>query len=179
MSRPISHVNLKIPFFTDEILNKIKVFAVKAHEENDYQWNPPGGIGLSYFKGELLSIVDEYVNDMIIDSRGPPMFAITGANTLMHKHIDDFGIYSKILIPLLPMKNLQPCPYYHEDGSLEMVEMKPYRPVLMDTYIPHGGYITNDSIRVTLQLTFNIRMNEVIELIKAKQFTKTFECSIL
>jgi hypothetical protein len=175
----LTHANLEIPFFTDELLNKLKPYAISAYNAGVYQWCPPGGIGLSYLTDGLYDLVKEFTDDIMVDWRQPPTFAITGPNTWLYKHIDSFGIYSKILIPILPETDFQPCPYHHPSGLVELVHMKLHQPVLMDTYIEHGGYTTNNNIRATLQFTFNIRIDEVISAIKEKRFTRTLECNLL
>lgn len=179
MSRAITHYYLNIPFFTDEFLNSLKPLAIDAHEKKNYQWNPPGGIGLTYLAGNLSnSVLNKFIDDLMIHQKKAPVFSITSSNTWLHKHSDKFGINSKIVIPLLPMENFQPWPCYHQDGSVELIEMIPHRPVLVDTDILHGGFTTiND--RMSLQFTFNLTIHEIKNLIELKKFTKTIECTLL
>jgi hypothetical protein len=178
MTVPI-YTRLEIPFFTNELLKKLTPHALAAHDAKAYQWYPPGGIGLAYLKDGLYDLVSEFTDDIMVDWRQPPTFAITSPNTWLHKHIDSFGIYSKILIPILPEKDFQPCPFYHSTGIVEPVSMELYKPILIDTYTEHGGYTTNNNVRATLQFTFNIRIEEMISAIKEKRFTRTLECNIL
>ena len=177
------YANLKIPFFTETILNEIEKFAIEVYNEDRYDWKNEGlsmVYGTNGIRNKTIcyTLLEEFSNDIIVDWCDSPCISITGPNTWLHKHSDTYGIKSKIIVPLLPRENFQPFMYHHTNGIVELVEMKLHQPILLDVDLEHGGFTTNDNVRATLQFTFYMSVPEIVEKIKNNQFLKTLKCSI-
>jgi hypothetical protein len=146
-------------------------------ENNEEVW-PKLIYSKNFIDNESAKLVKEFSDDILIDWSKNPVLCVTEPNSWIHKHSDSFGIMSKIIIPISPIVELQPYMYHNDDGTIELVKMKAYQPILMDVNRVHGGFTTNKSTRISLQFTFRHPVEKIAQLIIENKFTKTFECSI-
>ena len=178
----LDYVNLNIPCFTRDILT-----GLISHVSFEYDWVvtenneevwPKLIYGKNFINNASTKLVKKFSDDILIDWVKNPVLCVTKPNSWIHKHSDNFGILSKIIIPILPVNNLQPFMYHNDDGTVELVNMKVYQPILVDVNRVHGGFTTNNSTRISLQFTFRQPVSKIVQLIIKNKFTKTFECNI-
>jgi hypothetical protein len=181
--KPNIAAELNIPFFTTELLRKLTPGAIEATKRKVFE-HEAEGLGLSYLKEPNVDLVLPFVKDAMTRIRGNGVYCVIDAHKRLEKHIDDFGINTKILIPLLPLDQdfMQSTPYYESKFSpniTHIVKHTLHKPILINTDLWHGDFVVNEFPRCSLQFTFDATFEEMIELIQQKKFLRTMDCSII
>jgi hypothetical protein len=180
-----------VSFFDNEFYEKIEKFASDILEKHltvdsnilpEYAYTYHTQLQFYCRLNQTFLEINKLIEDCNLKLVYEPLITFMKPNQKMGIHVDGYDTNTKILLPIWPKNKTTILKFYNdydEDELISSISTEINRPIVFNASQQHGGVITLDEWRCSLQIPFVESFDEISNLIKSNTLFKTIKTSIV